>query len=91
LPDTAERETVYKSAAAEFELSRIQLQEGETVAFATTTADVLLQTEGAATVTASGGDMNLKKGEALLITAGATVKITGNGNAQLFRATVPGG
>lgn len=91
LPDSNEPETVYKSGAAEFELSRIGLQEGETFTVTATTAEILLQMQGAATVQTFNVALNLKKGEALFITAGASVQITSHSNAQLFRATVPVG
>ena len=83
------QETVYKSGAAEFELSRIQLRSGDSVEITTTTAEILLQMEGAALVQTNGAEMPLKRGEALLLTAGAEVKISAPAGAELFRATVP--
>jgi mannose-6-phosphate isomerase len=91
LPDSINKETVYKSPAKEFELSRIQPQDGEAVEFTTATAEILLQTAGATAVHAPHVKMTLKKGEAALITAGTTVQLTGGSGAQLFRATVPAG
>lgn len=91
LSESSVQETVYKSGAAEFELSRIQLQEGETFDLITTTAEILLQTEGTATVQASEAKMNVEKGQALFIVAGASIKIIGRSKSQLFRATVPKG
>lgn len=91
LPDGSGTETVYKSAAAEFELSRIQLHENETFAFTAATAEILLQLDGTVTVFSQENELSLKKGEALLLTAGAAVKIISQNTAQLFRATVPPG
>jgi mannose-6-phosphate isomerase len=85
----AQKETVYKSAAVEFELSRIELGDGEGVEFKTSTAEILLQTAGAAVLQGPGANINLKQGDAVVATAGAAIKITGRSAAQLFRATVP--
>jgi mannose-6-phosphate isomerase len=89
LPDTGEREMVYKSPAAEFELSRFVLRPGETFEIRATTAEMLLQTAGTATVQAPDAVLHLKRGEAALVAADTPVKLAGESDAQLFRATVP--
>ena len=53
------------------------------------TAETLLQLDGIATISSGDETINLQKGEALLLTAGARVKITADNTAHLFRATVP--
>jgi mannose-6-phosphate isomerase len=89
LPDTSVQENVYNSNAAEFELSRIQLQEGEVFTLTSATAETLLVLEGAVILQADGIEITIKKGEAALITAGTSLEVRGTSAAQLFRATVP--
>lgn len=85
------RETVYQSPAEEFELSRIQLKPGETFAFTAASAVILLVLEGATTVSVGDTVVPLKKGEAVLATAGASVTLECTAAAQVFHAAVPGG
>jgi mannose-6-phosphate isomerase len=89
LLDEARKETVYKSPAEEFELSEIRLREGETFSFETSTAETLVLLEGTAAIRVQDEELQLKRGEAVLITAGAAVSGRGIADAQIFRATVP--
>jgi mannose-6-phosphate isomerase class I len=89
LPDAFVQENVYNSSAAEFELSRIQLQEGEEFTLTSATAETLLVMEGAVTVQGDAIEIILTKGEAALIIAGTHLEIRGASAAQLFRAAVP--
>jgi mannose-6-phosphate isomerase len=89
LADASSREVVYTSAAREFELSRIQLHAGETMEWNADTAEILLVLEGAAKMVTQNVAMVLQKGEAVLITSGTLVKLVGQPEAHVFRATVP--
>lgn len=91
LPGSAAKETVYKSEANEFELSRIQLGENEAFNFTANSAEILLQLEDSTTVAAGNKELTLQKGQALFITAGSDVKLSAQTRAELFRATVPDG
>lgn len=89
LPDAPAREVVYPGKADEFELSRIQLRDGEDLQWTAATAEIVIQLHGETEVSSGNNVIELHKGEALLLTAGAVVKITCRSAAQLFRATVP--
>jgi len=89
LRDSTSKETVYRSAAHEFELSRLQLQLNETIELVADTAEILLQTEGETTISAGDTSIQLRKGQAALATSGAVLKIKSLTSAQVFRAGVP--
>lgn len=89
IEDKATKEMVYKTEAAEFELSKIELAAGDAFEWTAATAEIILQTNGQTTVQAAAEKAELKKGEALFITAGAPVKMVCHSTAQVFRATVP--
>ncbi|HUQ96065.1 MAG TPA: mannose-6-phosphate isomerase, class I [Chitinophagaceae bacterium] len=91
LHDTGGRETVYKSEAAEFSLSRIQLEPSDTIELTTQSGEIIIALEGKVHYQYSSENGNLQRGEAVFITNGTTVTFTAEAPAQLFRALVPTG
>ena len=77
-------ETVYRTTAAEFQLSRI-----EAGRFAGTSRgpDTLLALEGLAEVRCGEEKLELRRGQSVLIPAGFDFEVTGS--AVLYRATLP--
>ncbi len=82
-------ETVYNSAAEEFELSKIELAAGEAFSFQTTSAETLLVLSGEARVATEGAAQTLVRGSAVFIGAGTPVCVSAAAATQLFRAVVP--
>ena len=77
-------ETVYRTEAAEFELSRI-----DAGVFGTRSAgpDTLLVMEGSATLQCAGRTMILRRGQSALVPAALDYELSGN--AVVYRATLP--
>ena len=84
-------ETVYKSAAAEFELSRYALTSGAAHQWTTTGPEIVLVLEGSLQLSAAGTSLPLQKGEAAFILPGSGVAAQSGGKAVFFRAVVPEG
>jgi mannose-6-phosphate isomerase len=81
---------VYPTPAPDFELSRYALINGETTSFTAATAEIIILTNGIATITADDVSVELKAGHpAAVAFAGQKVDVTATENAQLFRASVP--
>ncbi len=81
---------VYATPAAEFELSRLEVQ-GDTRSFPASGAEILLCTEGALLVRGASGDgVALSRGDSCLVPdAAGGYRLEGSGT--LFRASVPPG
>jgi mannose-6-phosphate isomerase len=90
-PSLNEAETVYKSPAAEFELSRYQLKKGAAQQWQTTGPEILLLLNGRLEITAGGTHLPLQKGEAAFAVANATVVCMPMEESVVFRAAVPAG
>ncbi len=81
-------ETVYRTPAAEFELSRIQVT--PTVAYAVGSehsADILVVLDGQATVRGGSDSLPLSRGQIVLVPAGLVYTV--QGQATLYKAGVP--
>jgi mannose-6-phosphate isomerase len=89
LPEAGVQENVFKSSAAEFELSRIRLRHGERFTATATSAEIILVIDGTATLHSGSNALPLQKGDAVLITAAAFFEIESGSEAELFRASVP--
>ncbi|GJM63473.1 mannose-6-phosphate isomerase, class I [Persicobacter diffluens] len=87
--DRTAAEKVYGSPAPDFEISRVEVSEGQLFnAPAGHSFDILIMLEGEeATVKSANVTYNLKAGETGMVAAGVDYTIEGNG--LLFRATVP--
>ncbi|MBC8139859.1 MAG: mannose-6-phosphate isomerase, class I [Armatimonadetes bacterium] len=84
-------ETLYRTPATEFQISRIALPASETHSFhAANGADTLFVYEGAAKVTSVGETQTVRRGDAVLIRAGRDYAVSPiGGAATLFRAVIP--
>ncbi|MFI5381709.1 MAG: mannose-6-phosphate isomerase, class I, partial [Tepidisphaerales bacterium] len=83
-------ETIYRTPAKEFELSRISVAAGTSFVSGTDhSADILIVLDGAATVKAGDESLPLKRGEIVLAPAGLAYTV--EGVATLYKASVPQG
>lgn len=82
-------ETVYRTPAREFELSRISVSAGTDFISGTEhSADILIVLDGDATVKAGDESLLLKRGEIVLAPAGLAYTVDGAA-AMLYKASVP--
>lgn len=81
-------ETVYSSAAAEFELSRYRLHNAAQ-SWQSSGPEIVLVLNGAATLKAADTTVALQKGEAVFIRPGAAVQLQTEGDTLFFKAVVP--
>jgi len=84
-----EKETFYKSAAEEFELSRIALEKGATHNWQSSGPEIALLLQGEMNLVGGEAPLQLRQGEAAFILPGASVKAQATAPAVVFRATVP--
>jgi mannose-6-phosphate isomerase len=90
-PVINETETVYKSPAAEFELSRYQLKKGAEQQWQATGPEILLLLNGKLQIASGETSLTIKKGEAAFAVAGAAVACKPLEESIVFRAVVPSG
>lgn len=81
--------TVYRSPAAEFELSQYRVQGGESIRLATTGPELVLVLEGNLSVAGGAESLSLQPGEAGYLLPGSEVEVTAGGAGTFFRAAVP--
>lgn len=84
-PDKAITEAHFKTPAADFELSVLELAKGAAVRLQAATAEVFFIYKGSV----SGGGLIFRSGETMLATAGAAIVLEAIENAVIFRASVP--
>ncbi|HEV2273899.1 MAG TPA: mannose-6-phosphate isomerase, class I, partial [Acidobacteriaceae bacterium] len=85
-------ERVYRTAAEEFELSRIALQAGlRHSGQARQGPEILLLLEGSAVLTAPGQRLELSRGSIVLVPFHTRYDLEPAGDAVFFKAAVPGG
>ena len=82
-------ETVFKTPAPDFELSRIVLAAQELCPINITSTDIFLVLNGTVSVTDTGENKFFKKGEAFLAVNGAAITLQTATGAELYRASVP--
>lgn len=84
-------EKAFLTPAEDFELHLLELPGKAALELHTATTDILLVMEGTLDITETSTGFNLvqTRGQSVLLTAGATVKISTVGGCQAFRATVP--
>ena len=87
----SDTESIYRTAAEEFELSRIELPpRGQYQGRAAEGPDALLVLEGSATLTAAGRSLTLKRGSIAFAPFGVRYELEAQaGKAVLFKAAVP--
>ncbi|MBN2410051.1 mannose-6-phosphate isomerase, class I [candidate division KSB1 bacterium] len=83
-------ETVYKTPASDFELSRITLDENiEHVSQDLHGPDAMILLEGTVTAECENNKLKCSRGEVILVPANLKYKLKTNNNAVLYKATVP--
>ena len=82
-------ERIFKSAAPDFELSQITLDESQSYTRNTKTAEILLVLKGEAIVKEGNTEILLKKGEAAIVLAKGSYLITTSLPTIIYKATAP--
>ena len=82
-------ETVFKTPAPDFELSRILLAADQGCNINIASTDIFLVLDGTVTVTEGGSSKAFKKGEAFVVVHGAALQLATATGAELYRASVP--
>ncbi|MEO5683016.1 MAG: mannose-6-phosphate isomerase, class I [Chitinophagaceae bacterium] len=85
----SEAETVFKTPAPDFELSRIILAPGQTCRLQIASADIFLLLAGDLEVSSGTNTETLKRGEAFMAVNGAEVTMKSSSSAEVYRAAVP--
>jgi mannose-6-phosphate isomerase len=78
---------IFHCPVEEFELHSYDLKEGNRERIHSSTADIILVTEGE--IETNEDSSTFKKGDAVLLTAGTVITIKVKSNTRFFRATVP--
>jgi mannose-6-phosphate isomerase len=87
---TGTGEWIYPSPAGDFSLSRIHLAPGQVFQNTANSAEIWLIYDGVAVLDADGKQVQVKKGESLIVFAGKHYQIkTGRGDVELYRASTP--
>ncbi|MEH0157583.1 mannose-6-phosphate isomerase, class I [Limibacter armeniacum] len=81
-------ERIYKSPVPDFELSRIELNAGETYTHEAYSAEVLFVNEGEVTVDGSASVL-LKSGEAAVVFSGENYSLSTSSDVVIYKAAVP--
>ncbi|MFT3705893.1 MAG: mannose-6-phosphate isomerase, class I [Agriterribacter sp.] len=82
-------ETIYHCPVPDFIVSSIMLQKEEVYEHTAFSAEILLVTEGEATITGNNAPLHLHQGETAFAGAGEKYSITSNSRTVLFKAGVP--
>ncbi|HMR92663.1 MAG TPA: mannose-6-phosphate isomerase, class I [Chitinophagaceae bacterium] len=82
-------ETVFRTPAAEFQLSRIDLAGDETASVQAQTAEIFIVTSGQVRISTGAEKLKLSTGESALVIAGASVNIKAGEESVIYRATAP--
>jgi mannose-6-phosphate isomerase len=82
-------EKVYETPAADFELSRFDLEKGQSATFVSSSADILFIHIGSVDVRSEETVLNLKSGEAVVTCSGAQTELLARSSASAYRASVP--
>ncbi|SHN09026.1 mannose-6-phosphate isomerase, class I [Polaribacter sp. KT 15] len=82
-------ETVFKTKAIDFELSKISLDDSITYHKTSNSIEILIALEGSATIKDNSFSLNLEKGECILINANTDYKIETSKHVEIYKASVP--
>ena len=82
-------ETVFKTKAKDFELSKIELVNSITHNSISNSVEILMLLNGSATFTQKNESMTLVKGQSILITPNTEYKIKTNSKVEIYKASVP--
>lgn len=90
LEGVGEMEKIFQTTAPDFRLSMFEINENDGAIFTPLTAEILLLTEGKATIKSGTQLVKLAKGHpAAIVFPGAAVELTTASEAVIYRATVP--
>ncbi|MBC7902051.1 MAG: mannose-6-phosphate isomerase, class I [Gemmatimonadaceae bacterium] len=81
-------ERVFRTPAADFELSRIDIAGGNSLPCESTTTDIFLILSGSIVVSAENS-IALGKGQSFISFAGTSLRIAAKESCEIYRATVP--
>jgi mannose-6-phosphate isomerase len=84
-----EKETIYKTPAPDFKLSRIVLEKDGDFSFQSVTGEIVLVVSGDISIHSETDQLELHRGEAAFIVNHQKVFIKALSGAELYRATVP--
>lgn len=82
-------ETVFKTKAIDFELSKISLDDSITYHKTSNSIEILIALEGNATIKDNSFIVDLDKGECILINANTDYKIETSKHVEIYKASVP--
>jgi mannose-6-phosphate isomerase len=82
-------EVVYETPAPDFELSRFQLENGQSAFFTSAAADILFIEKGVLKLNTEQHSLELGSGEAAIVFNNTDVQLSSEGPASVFRASVP--
>ena len=82
-------ERIYKSPAPDFELSQIALNNSQEYKDKTKTTQIIIVIEGNVTINEGDTNLNLKKGDAVVLLADSHYQISTSKSAVLYKATAP--
>lgn len=85
----SEHETVYRTPAPDFEVSRIELDKYETYRHKSDAPDILIVLEGKVKVSTNKDQFMREKGEQFFVAYGTNYEVKAEEKTTLFRATVP--
>ncbi|MEM1325008.1 MAG: mannose-6-phosphate isomerase, class I [Bacteroidota bacterium] len=83
-------EAIYQTPAPDFEVSRIQIQEGDQYTHQSTSAEILIVLAGEVMVQSESVHFERGKGDQFFVSANTNYKLTADNDAILFKARVPG-
>lgn len=82
-------ETVYKTKANDFELSKIESRASLDYSSTSSSVEILIALEGAAIVKHDSKQIILEKGKSIFIKANTPYQITSNKGVEIYKASVP--
>ena len=83
-------EAKYPTPASEFELSRIELKQGENITITSVGPEALIVLSGEVVASSAASPLTLSQGKILFATSGKTYELEATADSQLYRAVVPG-
>lgn len=84
----SETETVFPTPAPDFQLSRIDLKDGQEANYSSDSAEILIVMEGKIGVKEKGANFIRKKGEVFFVAANTIYSLKANSESILFKAAV---
>ena len=88
-PGTVPQEKIFPTPAADFEFHEIVADDSAPVTLTSVSADIFFVYTGQVLINSGHEKLQLKSGEAFLVTAGARVTLVTEQTSRVFRASVP--